>query len=347
MKNKPIVLSLIILLTLSSLSCIAAFTPVSAAVGQGSWITRYTISDYNTGQVIIDRDFQSNTISGTGSIIDGATIKVAVTIKISVNNPSTSLTLSTALTKGSLDHIWEKTNSYNIGSNYNPSSQSFTFPENAGTLTLNCIGKASGKVAQTYGDVTLHKAVPITVIALKDPNGAILDAVQPKITDAKIDQYNNLLKQSQSTYKSLQSQGVDGSFLTMYNGVIQQSQAAADAGLADTAISMLKSLNVAAPPTQLMQMLFLPLVAVFAVIAILFAFLFFRNRGKASYIKMMVEDQIKDLEGLSMRAQRIDRNLAANLANIKQRLEDSVGADEDQEYDEGYDSRGYGGGYRY
>jgi hypothetical protein len=346
MRNKLIVLSLTVLLLISSLSYIAAFTPASAAVGQGSWITKYTISDYNTGQVIIDRDFQANTISGTGSIIDGATIKVAVTIKISVNNPSTSLTLSTELTKSSLDHLWEQTNSYPLGSSYNPSSQSFSFPETAGTLTLNCIGKASGKVAQTYGDVTLHKAVPITVIALKDPNGAILDAVQPKITDAKIDQYNNLLGQAQSTYKSLQSQGVDASFLAMYNSVIKQSQEAANAGLADTAIAMLKSLNISAPPTQLMQVLFLPLVAVFAVIAVLFAFLFFRNRGKASYIKMMVEDQIKDLEGLSMRAQRIDRNLAANLANIKQRLEDSVGADEDQGYDEGYDSRGYGGGYR-
>ncbi len=163
MKNKLAVLSLVILLVTSSLCLFAAVSPVSAAVGTGSWITKYTISDYNTGQVIIDRDFQANTISGSGSIIDGATIKVAVTIKISVNNPSTSLTLSTDLTKGSLDHIWEKTGSYNIGSSYNPSSQSFSFPENSGTLTIICIGKASGKVAQTYGDVTLHKAVPITL----------------------------------------------------------------------------------------------------------------------------------------------------------------------------------------
>jgi hypothetical protein len=74
-----------------------------------------------------------------------------------------------------------------------------------------------------------------------------------------------------------------------------------------------------------MQILFIPLVAIFAALMGLFAFMFFRNRGKISYYQMVVEDQIKDLEGLTLRAQKIDRTMAASLDSVKDRLKRLVG----------------------
>ena len=89
---------------------------------------------------------------------------------------------------------------------------------------------------------------------------------------------------------------------------------------------MLDALNNAnAPASGAMQILFIPLVAIFAVLAGLFAFMFFRNRGKVSYYQMVVEDQIKDLEGLTLRAAKIDRTMAANLDSVKDRLKRLVG----------------------
>jgi len=57
----------------------------------------------------------------------------------------------------------------------------------------------------------------------------------------------------------------------------------------------------------------------------LFAFLFMRNRGKVSYFKLVVEDQIKDLEGLTLRASKIDRTISSNLSSIEDRLKRLVG----------------------
>jgi hypothetical protein len=89
---------------------------------------------------------------------------------------------------------------------------------------------------------------------------------------------------------------------------------------------MLDSLDVAnAPAGALMQLLFLPLIVVFGVIAVLFAFLFLRNRGKVSYFRLVIEDQIKDLEGLTLRASKIDRTISSNLASIEDRLKRLVG----------------------
>jgi hypothetical protein len=53
--------------------------------------------------------------------------------------------------------------------------------------------------------------------------------------------------------------------------------------------------------------------------------LFMRIRGKISYMNLVVEDQIKDLEGLTMRASKIDRSLSSNLDSVKERLKRLVG----------------------
>ena len=52
---------------------------------------------------------------------------------------------------------------------------------------------------------------------------------------------------------------------------------------------------------QLCKHLFLPIVGVLAAVAVVFVVLFLRVRGKVSYFQLVVEDQIKDLEGLTLR----------------------------------------------
>jgi hypothetical protein len=72
-------------------------------------------------------------------------------------------------------------------------------------------------------------------------------------------------------------------------------------------------------------MLYIPLIAVLAVLAVLFVVLFLRVRGKVSYFQLVVEDQIKDLEGLTLRASKIDRAMSSNLESVKERLKRLVG----------------------
>ena len=71
-------------------------------------------------------------------------------------------------------------------------------------------------------------------------------------------------------------------------------------------------------------MLFYPLVGVTAAIRNISSSIL-RIRGKVSYMQLVVEDQVKDLEGLTLRASKIDRAMSANLDSVKDRLKHLVG----------------------
>jgi len=324
MKAKILAISVLILLV--SVCMISISTPFALA-GEGDWITKYRIADATTGNLILDKDFTTGATSGSGQISNGAALKVTVTINIATNNPSSSLTLSTAMTHSSLDHYWEHdaSDGYSLGG-YNPNAASFSFSQTAGTLTISCIGIASGQVSTTVSGITLHKSVPISLISLKDPSGTVLDEIKSNITDSAINEYNTKLKAKQGTLAGLAGSGVDPGYVELYQNVVAQSQVVANQGLTDNAVAMLDSLNVAnAPAGAIMQILFLPLIVVFGVVAVLFAFLFMRNRGKVSYFRLVIEDQIKDLEGLTLRASKIDRTISSSLSSIEDRLKRLVG----------------------
>jgi hypothetical protein len=74
-----------------------------------------------------------------------------------------------------------------------------------------------------------------------------------------------------------------------------------------------------------MEAIFLPLIVVIAVVAAVAGFMFLRARGKIRYVLLVLEDQIKDLEGLTMRASKIDRTLSSSLDSVKDRLKSLVG----------------------
>jgi len=325
MKTK--ILAVCVLVLLAS-ACLVSISTTFAAVGGGDWITEYRIEDATTGNLILAEDFTTGASSGNGQISDGSQLKVTVTIDVATSNPSSSLTLSTAMQHSpSLDHFWEHeaSDGYSLGGNYNPNAASFSFSQTAGILTISCYGEASGQVATTVSGITLHKAVPISLIALKDPSGTVLDEIRVNITDSAINEYNTKLKEKQNTLSSLQGSGVDPGYVELYQNVLTQSQSVADQGLTDNAVAMLDSLDVAPPAGAVLQILFVPLIAVFGVMAVLFAFLFMRNRGKVSYFRLVIEDQIKDLEGLTLRASKIDRTISSSLETVEDRLKRLVG----------------------
>ena len=139
--------------------------------------------------------------------------------------------------------------------------------------------------------------------------------------------YLTLLSQRESSLKSYQSSGVDPGFIAIYTNVINASETLNSQGFTDGAISMLNGLNRqrTSNSQQHSQAFFIPVAVVLAVVAVVFAFMFMRVRGRISYFQLVVEDQIKDLEGLTMRASRIDRTMSSNLESVKDRLKRLVG----------------------
>ncbi len=327
MKHKIASILLIVLLASTTIYLTTSLT-ANAAAGQGEWITYYKIENAQTSQLILEKDLKAGTSSGSGAIGEGTPLKISFTIQIGVNSPSTNLNLATELIKSAgTDKFWEhdNTDGYTL-SNYNPNSASISFAQNSGTLKMICYGTVpAGKITTTVGNVTLHKPFQLGLVTLKDPSNTVLDNIKLPITDGKIDTYNTLLKEKQAKLATYQSSGAPPSFVAVYSNTIDVAQETAAQGLTDNAIAMLEGLTVSDPASATMEILFIPLIAVFAVIAGVFGFMFMRSRSKVGYYKLVVEDQIKDLEGISLKASRLDKGMGANLESVKDRLKRLVG----------------------
>jgi hypothetical protein len=141
-----------------------------------------------------------------------------------------------------------------------------------------------------------------------------------------MDQFLALYDQAEDQLRSYRNSGVDAGFCDAFENSLSVSEDVANNGDVTSAIALLDGwLDASAPAGSVMQTLFLPLIGVTAALAGIFAVLFFKARGKVSYFRLVVEDQIKDLEGLTLRAARIDRAMSSNLESVKDRLKKLVG----------------------
>ncbi|MDR0373151.1 MAG: hypothetical protein LBI79_06300 [Nitrososphaerota archaeon] len=315
MKKTVLVLSVVLLLTTLTLSSMS----FAQAAGEGQWITDYKIEDISTGQILIQYTAATNQLTGSGAVLPGAEVKITFTVNVIASGEG-NLRLTSGLNKPASGPYWgvPSTSNYDLGSSFSPNSQSTPFNWVTGTFELILYGKVP---------TTSSASKVVTAVSLFGPSGGTpLDTIIITATSADMNNYLTLLAQKEAKLESLKASGVDSGFIQIYQNVLRTSQAVADSGDVTNAIALLRGLDVANEPAgSTMQMLFLPLIIVAAVVAALFAFLFLRIRGKVSYMTLVVEDQIKDLEGLTLRASKIDRAMSANLDSVKDRLKNLIG----------------------
>ena len=314
MKKKVLALSFILLL---STICLTS-TSFTQAAGEGQWITGYTIEDAQTNQLLMEYNSTTGVNETIAPVIPGANIIVTFTVNVFTAGDG-NLKLQTALQRSESGKFWELiTEDYDMGSAYNPNSQSTSFNWVEGEFTMMLYGKVPLSASDT--------PKPVNVVSLFGPtSGTPIDKISIIPTTADMDRFQTLLTEKQDALQSLKDSGVDQGFIDMYENVLSGSQAVAEGGDIDNAIALLNGLDVAAPPSSTMQMLFLPIVGVTAALAVVFLVMFLRARGKVSYFQLVVEDQIKDLEGLTLRAAKIDRTMSSSLESVKDRLKRLVG----------------------
>ena len=200
MNKKILTLSLLLILTTMCITGISVSTV--KAQSAGSFIKSYTIKDATTGDILTSKDYTTGTSSSPGYVSEGEEIACTATITISVNNPSTSLTLGTGMARPSQPNTyWQEVSSnYSLGS-FNPNAQSFSFPEVAGTFTITCFGSTpTGVVEQTAPNgITLNIPTPVNMILLTDPTGTVLDEVKPNMINAAIFNYLGLLNSQEAS----------------------------------------------------------------------------------------------------------------------------------------------------
>jgi hypothetical protein len=315
MREKIFAISLLVLLTILSFTVIGS----TRAVGEGQWIKSYTISEAETGKTLIEVNFQTGKNVEYSPILSGVNIIVTFTVDVFTTG-SGNLRLTTGLQHSTVetDRYWGLVSSdYNLGSAFNPNSASADFNWVKGTFTMRCYGKTGDYTAPTV----------VTVVQLSSETGDVLDNIRPTVLTAAVDEFQNLYDQKYDKLQGLISAGVAPGYIQLFQNVLSQSVQLVNQGDVDGAIALLNALpNSGEPQGSAFEAIALPAIVAIAVVAAIFAFMFLRTRGRNGYVQLIIEDQIKDLEGLTLRASRVDRNLSSSLQSIKDRLESLSGS---------------------
>jgi len=318
MNKKILALTLVLLLTTIYISSVS-ISPTKAQNTPSGWFTSYDIYDYNSNLHLASYS------SATGNqsfqaVIPGEVIKVVFTVNVFTAG-SGDLKLSTSLQNPPQGQFWTlNSQGYSLGSDFNPDSQQASFNWVVGTFTMT----VAGTVPQSS---TLQTGAPVNLVTLYGPTSGIpLDLITVSAVSADMTHFLSLYNEKAAHLKSLESGGVAQGYVQLYENVLNESTVEANAGQVTSAIALLNQLNISdEPASSTTQALFIPIVGVLAAVAVVFAILFLRVRGKVGYFQLVVEDQIKDLEGLTMRISKIDRASSSNLESIKDRLKRLVG----------------------
>ncbi|MCW4044979.1 MAG: hypothetical protein NWE94_05615 [Candidatus Bathyarchaeota archaeon] len=307
-------------ISLFLLIAVVSVAPTYGA-GEGEWITKYKIEDSQTGQLLMEVDFARGINKTYAPILPGAELTVTFTVNVVVSGGT--LRLSTSMLHSTVSSTFWNLVTANYTTNfvnYNPNSAAVEFNAVRGSFEMICTGKI-----KTYPASTVFP-VPVSVVQLSSSAGDVLDNIKPNVVNAAMDEYLKLLEQKEEKLQSLKDSGVAAGYIELFENVIDQAKAEAAQGYVNNAVALLNALSVSnEPASSVMESLFLPLIVVLAAVAGAAGFMFLRARGKIKYVLLVLEDQIKDLEGLTMRASKIDRTLSSSLDSVKDRLKSLVG----------------------
>jgi hypothetical protein len=312
LRTKTSAKSLLLLLTIISFT----FVMSTRAIGEGEWITAYTVEDTPTGQKLIEADFAiSDEPTILAPVISGEDLTVTFTVDVFTSGAG-NLKLTTYMQKPSTGPYWELIpGDYDLGTGYTPNAAAMEFNWEKGTFEMICYGRAP----------RVTKATNVTLVQLSSA-GDTVDAIQVTVLTAGADEFQNLYDQKEDKLQDLIDSGVASGYVNLYSNMLNESKALVGKGYVNEAIALLNAIPSSGEPIgSALEMIMIPAIGIVAVAAVVFAFLFLRARGKNSYVQLVIEDQIKDLEGLTLRASRVDRTISSSLEGIKDRLKSIVG----------------------
>jgi hypothetical protein len=315
MKTKVRAICLLVLLTIVAFGFIAT---TQGAAGEGDWITKYRVEDPSTGEAMVEVNFETGTTQKIAPIFERAEVKVTITIDVDVTSPDTLLRLQTYLGPSAIEDVhWKRLNEYSLHQ-YNPYEDTVKFYQSAGQLVI-----------ELYG-TTPKTTVPMefTLVSLFGPTGQTLDHIKVDIVTVEMAEYQRAYIEKEQELQSLKDGGAHPGYIELYENILNQSQAEASQGIIDSALALLNTLSVSNVPvtaTSYMEVLFFPAVGILAATTAIFGLMFIRGKGRLQYVLLVLEDQIRDLEGLTLRASRVDRTISTSLESVKDRLKSIVG----------------------
>ena len=315
---------------LLSLLIIASFTGLSIAQEDESWFVAYNIVDLSSKQMVLERDFETGKDIQNTPILSGGEYNLTMILDVGLTAAYANLTLSVNMGHAdTIDRYWEiHTIEFNLTDDYNPNNQEITFRQVKGRYAISTFGKIP--IDRTVTDLgqglALHKPVNHRFIQLKGPDGSLLDEIALTVIDSEIDGYRYYLSQREDDLQEYVDTQVDPAFTGLFETLVALAEEQAEAGFIDTARTILETMEIDIPPVRtgptFQEQYFLPAVGGLGLLVVILGALFFRANGRLSFTKMIVEDQIRELEGLTMRASRTDRSLGQKLQEINDKLKE-------------------------
>jgi hypothetical protein len=321
MKTKVLAVYLIIVLTIVSFGCIVTTQGVP---GEGDWITSYRVVDPTTQQLMVEVDFETTPVTNRSlsPVFAGSEVAITFTVSVAASSPTTALRLKTAMMPSQIEDVYWRLVSSDYEESliaYNPASQEVAFFQTKGELTMTLFGRIPSTVVRDI-------PVQYLVVTLYGPAGETLDNLKVKVVTAEMSEYETIFLEKEEKLVSLKESGVAPGYIELYENVLNESRVQANLGNVEGAIGILNTLSVSnEPASSSVEGLFLPVVGVLVVVVAVFGFMFIRGRGRLQYVMMVLEDQIRDLEGLTLRASRVDRTISSSLESVKDRLKSVVG----------------------
>jgi hypothetical protein len=314
LRTRTFAICLLLLLSIISFTSITS----TQGVGEGEWITNYRVEDAN-GQLMLEVDFETGEERTISSVFPGADLAVTFTVNVAVTSPDTTLNLRTNMPKSLIEDVYWKLVSQDYALvDYNPNNARVQFSQVKGKLVMTLYGRIPPEDVQ--------QPIEQLVVTLYGPAGETLDNIKVTVVSAEMDQYQSLLLEREEKLQSLKDSGVAPGYIELYENVLDESKTQAELGNVDSAIGLLNTLSVSSEPAaSYVEGLFLPVVGILIAVSAVLGFMFIRGRGRMQYILLIIEDQIRDLEGLTLRASKVDRSISSSLESVKERLKSIVG----------------------
>jgi hypothetical protein len=294
------------------------------------WFVAYNMVDLSSRQLVLDRDFESDKDVQNTPILAGGEYNLTFILDVGLTAAYANLTLTVNMGHAdTIDRYWEvHTTELNLTEDYNPDSPEITFRQVKGRYAVSAFGRIP--IDRTVTDLghghSLHNPVNHRFIQLRGPDGSLLDEIALTVIDSDIDGYRYYLGEREADLQEYVDNQVDPAFTGLFETLIALAEEQAEAGFIDTARTILETIEIDIPPVRtgptFQEQYFLPAVGGLGLLVVILGALLFRANGKLSFSKMIVEDQIRELEGLTLRASRTDRNLGQKLQEINDKLKE-------------------------
>ena len=149
-----------------------SMTPVHG-VGEGEWIVSYQVEDLETGQLLMESDFETGEFSEYIPLFVGSELLVTITVDVAITATYANLRLAINLEPLTIeDRYWQlQAQDYQFV-DYNPAQQYVEFQQVKGNFSITCYGRIPTGITQEKIDgFVLHKPEDFVLIKLTSPSG--------------------------------------------------------------------------------------------------------------------------------------------------------------------------------